>query len=105
MADDELKKYLDHAGKNVLPHIRNSAFSIAVMDERVDAKMCFEVGAMVLLDKPVIVVAVPGAKISTNLKRVASVIIQGDISDPRVQDELQTALRRVQEDRRVKDLR
>jgi hypothetical protein len=102
---DEVKKYFQRFEREVLPHMRDSTFTIAIAPRgEIDAKMCLEIGAAVLLDKPIIVAVSDGAAVSANLKRVATEIVEGSrIANADFQQKLQDAISRVLEnDARVK---
>jgi hypothetical protein len=91
----EIQNYIKHAQKEMIPMMENSAIVISLLGSHIDAKVCLEIGAAILLDKPIVVVIVQGAKVPANLKRVASIIIEGDMKEKATQDKLQQAIARV----------
>lgn len=101
--DPEIKAYLEHAEREMLPKMKSSAMSIVLLDgEGVTIELCAEIGAAILLDKPILVVILPGAKVPANLKRVAASIVEGNPRDPAVADRLQAAISAVLDhDKRV----
>jgi hypothetical protein len=101
--DPDVKEYLDHAEKEMLPKMKDSALTIALYPGEVDIKLCVEIGAAILLDKPIILVASTDKPIPANLVRVASAIIQCDnIKDQSTQDRIEAAITQVlTQDRRV----
>jgi hypothetical protein len=99
----EIKAYLAHAEKEMLPKMKESAMSVAIVTDAIDPKICMEIGAAVLYDKPLVIVLRPGTKVTANLKRLASTIIEGDMNDPSTHERLQDAITKVlTQDRRVK---
>lgn len=59
-----------------------SAVSLAVYSGQVDGKLALELGASVLLDKPIIMVVASGSKVPEKVVRVADRIIEADMDDP-----------------------
>jgi len=90
--DPQLQTYIAHAEREMIPQMEKSAFVVSLVSSSVDAKVCLEIGAAVMLDKPIIAVIVQGATVPANLKRVASVIIEGDIKDEATLDKIQQAM-------------
>jgi hypothetical protein len=101
--DPDLKAYLKHAEEDMLPKMKDSAITLALFNGNVDIKLCVEIGAAILFDKPIIVVKCGDKPVSANLKRVASVIVEArDIKDESTQAKLQAAITKVlSEDRRT----
>lgn len=99
----DVKKYLDHAQTEMLPMMEQSAICLSINSTKPDAKQCLEIGAAILLDKPIILLVPDDTTISANLKRCASTIIHGSPTDPKVQKEIQAAIKAVlKNDRRAK---
>jgi hypothetical protein len=105
--DPDVKAYLDHAEKEMLPKMKDSALTISLFHGEVDIKQCLEIGAAILLDKPIILVASKDKPIPANLKRVASAIIEcDDTKDPSTWAKVNAAISKVlDEDRRVQETR
>lgn len=93
----EAKDFLFRAEQNMLPKMRDSAMSLVIGcdPEDVDIKLCLEVGAAVLMDKPLLIVVPPGRKISAGLRRVATEVVELDISKPESQAKFKQAFDRV----------
>jgi hypothetical protein len=62
--------------------LADSAVSLTIYSGGVDGKLALELGASVLLDKPIIVMVAPGAKVPKKVVRVADKIIEADLDDP-----------------------
>lgn len=63
-----------------LPKIMGSGVALSIMGSRdpaaFDVKQAVELGAMLLLDKPLILVALPGVPIPSRLRRAADLVIE-----------------------------
>ena len=92
--DDQLKAYLSHAESGLFQKIKASAVGLTIAGNP-DPKICLELGAMILLDKPIIVCVPEGRTVSANLKRVASAIVYGNPADEKTGRQLNEALRSV----------
>lgn len=102
--DPEARAYLTHAEREMLPKMKASAISVTLFTGSVDIKLCLEVGAAILFDKPIIVVACGDRPIPANLKRVASVIIERAMQDEDTNARIQAAIAKVlAEDRRAQE--
>ena len=66
--------------KDGLPKIMSSAVTLTLLGDRDprewDIKQAVELGAILLLDKPLILVCVPGATIPTRLRKAADLVIE-----------------------------
>ena len=90
-------EYAMHARDELVPMIEGSAITLALLGGKVDPKQACELGYMIMLDKPIIAVVMPGAKVPDKLVRVADEIVEGaDMNDPRFQKRLHAAIARVQ---------
>jgi hypothetical protein len=90
--------YSEHFRREVFPHLVSSAVSVSIVGggRNIDAKQAAELGAILLLDKPLIVVCVPGATISSRLRRAADVVIEDWSPDNQAaQDQLAAAVKRL----------
>jgi hypothetical protein len=102
---NDVDDFFRSARVELFPKMKGSvALSITILSANVDPKICMELGAAILFDKPlVIIVPDPETVIPANLKRVASAIVIGNPSDPAIQQQVQDAITAVIEnDRRVK---
>ncbi len=99
----EVKQYLDHAEKKMLPKLMESALCVSINATKPDIKQCLEMGAAVLFDKPIVLVVPEGTQVSSNMKRCAAIIIHGDITKSKVKQELTQALQSIlKNDKRVR---
>lgn len=78
------EEYVEHFKKNVFPQQRETDIMVTLYSgdgADFDVKQATELGAMLLMDKPLILVQLPGAKIPTRLARAADVIVPSDPGD------------------------
>jgi hypothetical protein len=95
-------EFYRQAREGLFPKMKDSALSITIVGDP-DPKLCMELGAAILFDKPIVVIVPEGKKLSANLSRVASAVVQGDVRQPKVKQRLQDAILRViANDKRVK---
>lgn len=67
---------------DLVPKLADSAVSLTVWTGQVDAKIAVELGAAILLDKPIIIGVSPGVVVPEHLVRCADKIIELDITNP-----------------------
>ena len=92
--DPEAGKFLDRFRREALPHIKDSICTVALLDSTVDVKMMLEIGASVLLEKPIIVLHHRGGiEIPRRLRQLATAIIEFDsIDDPETKCQFMAAI-------------
>jgi hypothetical protein len=93
-----MDEFFKHAREEMFPKMKSSAMSVTIVppdDADPDPKLCIELGAAILFDKPIILLVPSGRTVSANLRRIASAIVQGDLNDPTVQKRLHDALSNV----------
>ena len=93
--EDYLREYEKHFMEDVLPNMRDSRCVVTVLSDSIDFKLIVETGAMVLLDKPLIVVTKPGVLVPPRLRKIANaVIVTENISqDPAAQAEFDRVMK------------
>jgi hypothetical protein len=74
----DAKKWLADVEQDMLPKLEGSAFMMAVFDGKVTAEFAVQIGAAIMLDKPIVLLALEGASISPKLEQVADAIVRGD---------------------------
>lgn len=74
--EDLVKEFLDRFEREVLPELKTSAITVGIFSGEVDAKMCLEIGASVLLEKPLIMLVTKGAYIPVKLRALATEIVE-----------------------------
>jgi hypothetical protein len=91
---------VEHFRRSTLEGITRSAAYLSFApppDQPLDLRFCMELGAAVMLDKPLITVTAPGQKIPANLRRLAVEIIEADIDLEEGQREVAAALARLRD--------
>lgn len=83
----EFNEWLRRAEREMFPKMKDSAMSLVISGEP-DAKLCLEVGAAILYDKPILVVVPKGRRVPRNLQRIAERTVEIDFENP---DPLQQA--------------
>jgi len=83
--DPKAQDWLHYVRTHVLPMVEDSnvCISLCPPKDKVDIKFAVELGMMVMLDKPIIVVADENRDIPAKLRSVADRIIVGDITTPK----------------------
>jgi hypothetical protein len=69
--------------EGLVPKLAKSNYAVAVCptaEDRIDAKFCVELGAMIMLDKPIIAVVDPDVSVPRKLEQVADKIVHADVS-------------------------
>ena len=80
--------------EGLVPKIIDSAvcISLAPSDDSLDAKFCVELGAMIMLDKPIIAIVSPGQTISEKFRLVADEVVEVDFASEAGRDVLNQVL-------------
>lgn len=92
----QFRRYLNRAERELRPMIEGSAVTVCINPgDGPDAKAAIELGYMILLDKPIIVVNVDDRPIADRLRRVADIVIAGDLTDPAIMAEIRDAIARL----------
>jgi len=93
--EDFVREYEKHFMEDVLPNMRTSGCVVTLLADTIDFKLIVETGAMVLLDKPLILVTKPGTLVPPRLRKIANaVIVTEDISrDPVAQAEFDRVMK------------
>lgn len=81
----EWNTFVRDVKKGLIPKIRDSAYVASFVPERADGtdvKFAIELGFSIMMDKPIIAIVTPGAKLPKKLAEIAEVIVEGDINDP-----------------------
>jgi hypothetical protein len=92
----EARRWLRQVERELFPKLEDSVMSLTIYDGHVDPKLCVELGALILYDKPIIILALTDAPIPAALQRVADAIVRGDpLTDPTVQQRLADTLQSV----------
>lgn len=92
----EFKAYADRTMAELVPLINDSAISISVLPSgETDVKFAVELGFLIMLDKPIIIVVEPGAKVPPKLALVADVIVEHSRDDASFNERIKAAIDQV----------
>jgi hypothetical protein len=93
--DPEVKRWKEHIERDMVPKMESSnvVISIAPPKGKFDVKFAVELGAAIMLNKPIIVISETNDDVPPLLRLVAHKIVVGSISDPGFQDRLQAVLK------------
>jgi hypothetical protein len=89
--DSVWMEYADRVQKEMVPRLADSSacISIAPFDGgEGDVKYWVELGASIMMDKPIMIVAAPGSELPAKLIRVADLVVYVDITTDVGQQEL-----------------
>jgi hypothetical protein len=92
---DDVKEWLDSVAREMLPKMKDAVLSIALYSGKVDPKLCVEIGAAILFDKPIILVVTDQVQLPRNLERAAAEIVRGNPNMESTKRKLVDAISRV----------
>lgn len=99
MEDRAWVDYSERFRREVFPMIASSAVSLSIYSgdgQDFDVKQATELGAMLLLDKPLLLVCTKGARPPSRLARAADVVVEDwDPADAGSQEQLAAAIKRL----------
>ena len=87
--------FVDTVRRHTLTEMVDSAVVLSIAPEEPDIKYAVELGLAIMLDKPLIIVAMPGREIPEHLFRVADEVVFADLDLEEGRERVQTALRRM----------
>lgn len=92
--ETEVRKWAHRFEREVLPKIKNSTIgiSIAPTDGDFDVKFAVELGAMIMLDKPILVIAAVGQVIPPKLMAIAHRVVYADMTTEAGQEAVMAAI-------------
>lgn len=92
--EPETRRWKHHVERDVLPKMKDSSVCISICPSgnKPDIKFAVELGMMIMLDKPIVVVVHPGQEIPPKLELVADKVVHADITTPEGRDLLLEAL-------------
>lgn len=76
---EEFKAYTTHVRTELVPMIEGSGIGAAIVPvnpKDVDVKFAVELGLMIMMDKPIILIVQPGTKLPEHLVRAADEIVE-----------------------------
>ena len=104
MSENTGQEYEQHFREDGLPKIMSSNVTMTLYTgdgSDFDVKHATELGAMLLLDKPLILIGIPGAVLPSRLRKAADVVIEDwSPDDPTAQARLMKAIKKLAGKRR-----
>lgn len=89
-------QFVERFRREALEQITDSAACISLVPEDgFDVKFATELGAMIMLDKPIIAVAMGGRQVPPKLRLVADAVVEGDIDTEEGRAKLASVISRV----------
>jgi hypothetical protein len=86
-------EFAERVRTEMLPKLSDSAITISLAPGAdVDVKYAVELGFSIMLDKPIIIVAMPGRPVPAKLRKLADAVIEADITTEAGQALLQEAM-------------
>lgn len=77
--DAVFERWVTQVQRDLLPKLKSSAASVTLVPRgATDVKFAVELGLSIMLDKPIIAVVSPGAKVPERLARVVDRFVEGD---------------------------
>ena len=95
MNDRHYDDFTAWAMGEIVEPMRTSALVTVLMVGTPDWSLCLQVGAAVLLDKPLLIVIEPGTKMPSKLALIADEIVEGVIGDASFAPRFQAAMLRM----------
>jgi hypothetical protein len=90
--------FVEHFRRDALQKLEESAFVASLVPrEDFDAKFAVELGASIMLDKPLLAIVMPGAEVPAKLAKVADRIVQADVDTEAGREAVHAAMREMLE--------
>lgn len=79
---EDMQQFVTLGSDIVVDPMRGSAFAVVVYPGGVCPKLAAEIGAAILMQKPILIAALPGVEVPEKLARVADSVVEVDPTDP-----------------------
>lgn len=97
--DDGFDAFVAWTREQVVQPMIESAFVCTLLPgDDIDVKIAVEIGAAILLDKPIVAIALPGRPVPAAMRRIATRIIEADLDTAEGRETIQLALDEVMAD-------
>ena len=94
--DPKVQQFLEHARIHMVPRLQSSSVSAALVsgdpDDLGDAKMAIEIGYILLLGKPLVIVCSEDQVLPAGLERAADKVVRGEVGSPELTQALGAAV-------------
>lgn len=93
-SDPDAQEWIAHVRKTLVPMLEGSSISCMLGPDigNADVKFAVELGMSILLDKPILVIALPGRKVPDKLRMIADDIVYCDPGTSEGQKDLYEAI-------------
>lgn len=98
MQDPENMEFFRHCEQTLVPLIAESAIGVSVVPvnrTETDVAFAIQVGLLIMMDKPIILVVEPGTSVPAKLVKVADRIVEADLCDEAGKKQLLEAINSV----------
>lgn len=102
----EWKQFAKHVQEFTIPAMQESSIFISITPSKpgeIDIQFAVQLGAAIMLDKPIVAIVQPGAPISEKLSRVVDRFIELDLEDPNFHDRLKEVIKELVEENGQED--
>jgi len=91
---DAFDDFVEHFRRDALAKMHDSAFVMSILPTsgEVDLKFAIELGASIMLDKPIMAVVMPGAHVPERLRRVVDAVVEADLDTAEGRSAIERAL-------------
>lgn len=98
--DPQFQEYKKHIIEELIPKIDGTDvfISLTPSEGKLDVKFAVELGIAILLDKPIVAIICPGAKVSDKFRKVVDRFIELDIKDQASHPKITEALNEIMKD-------
>lgn len=93
----EWEEFVSHCSDELQPKLEQSGFVMSLVPDpdKIDVKFAVETGMAILMDKPIVIIAVPGTPIPEKLRKVADEVLVIDIRSEEGQREVARVVARM----------
>jgi len=88
----EVRNFFERARRELFPKINDSAVFLSLYSGDIDPSFCMQLGAAILLRKPILVVAVKGAEVPPKLVAIADKVLHIEMDAPDAHEKLRAAV-------------
>lgn len=90
----EWKKYAEDVIENLAPNVKVAPVAVMVSEDQEfpDVRAATELGMILLMGKPLVLIREPGHHVHAGIERAADAIVDGEIQHPKTQQALEAAI-------------
>jgi len=91
---ESIKHVANEIGAGTVDEMKKAQMAVGYIEEHTNPQQCLEIGAALLLDKPLFLVVSPNAFVPPKLAKLADAVIQGELNNE-TRDRLYDAMEKV----------